>query len=267
MPIIKLQTVRILLAIGCIYNLKIRLFDVVTAYLYGELKEETYMEQPPGFGNGKNEICRLIKSIYGLPQSGRYWNETMNDIFVKMGLERIREDPCVYIMREEEKIVIIGVYVDDFLVLGTDNIIIDRVTERLMQYFKLTETTNKKFLNISITETDIGLELSQERYISTIVEKFGLQDCNIAKTPLDPQQNLDDYETSPPVDATAFQEIIGFVMYLNIGTRPDVTHAISRLSQYSANPRHTHLVAAKESSGISRGRVIINWYIQIETMN
>ena len=64
--------------------------DVKTAFLYGELKEEIYMEQPEGFvvkGHEK-KVCRLVKSIYGLKQAGRVWYELMADTLRrKLGFE------------------------------------------------------------------------------------------------------------------------------------------------------------------------------------
>lgn len=108
-PVIKMQSVRTILAIASVRKLQIRQFDVKAAYLYGTLQEDVYMEQPPGFANGKNEICRLVKSIYGLPQSGYHWNERLNKIMESVGLERLREDPCIYVLHQGRKVVIVGV--------------------------------------------------------------------------------------------------------------------------------------------------------------
>jgi len=62
-----------MLALAAKYGLHIQQMDVQIAFLYGELEQECYMEQPPGFTEGTNLICRLRKSIYGLKQAPRVW--------------------------------------------------------------------------------------------------------------------------------------------------------------------------------------------------
>lgn len=163
-PVVKVSTVRIMLTIACIRNLKIRQYDVKSAYLNGTLKERVLMEQPPEFHNGKDEVCLLKKSIYGLPRSGHYWNNRLNEIMECTGLERMKEDPCVYVYNKGGEFVMIGVYVDDFLVIGSGDDTIDRIINRIRADLKITEIEDKCFLNIEIIKTQDGLELSQENY-------------------------------------------------------------------------------------------------------
>ena len=72
--------------------------DIKTAYLYGELKEEIYMEQLEGFivKGQEKKVCKLVKSIYGLKQAGQVWYELMADTLRrKLGFERIHSDAGV----------------------------------------------------------------------------------------------------------------------------------------------------------------------------
>jgi hypothetical protein len=71
----KYDTVRILLSIAASRNLKLKQFDFKTAFLYGRLEEELYMEQPEGFHDKTNRVCKLRKGLYGLKQSPRVWNK------------------------------------------------------------------------------------------------------------------------------------------------------------------------------------------------
>ena len=84
-PVARLSTIRILLALAAKYGLHIHQMDVQTAFLYGDLEEECYMEQPPGFIEGINLICRLRRSIYGLKQAPRVWNQVIDSFFVAIG--------------------------------------------------------------------------------------------------------------------------------------------------------------------------------------
>ena len=80
-PVVKLSIFRLCLAIAAVENLEILQIDVKTAFLYGRLQEVIYMRQPEGFAapGREKEVCRLIKSIYGLRQAPRVWNTELND--------------------------------------------------------------------------------------------------------------------------------------------------------------------------------------------
>ena len=70
-PVTRITSIRMLIALAAVHDLKIHQMDVKTAFLNGELEEEIYMEQPEGFivlGKAK-KVCRLVKSLYGLKQS------------------------------------------------------------------------------------------------------------------------------------------------------------------------------------------------------
>lgn len=76
-------------------DLKIRQLDVVMAFLHGKLEEEIFMTQSDGFRDGTNRYCKLIKSIYGLKQSSRVWNSTLNQLQLDFGLRRSLTVQCV----------------------------------------------------------------------------------------------------------------------------------------------------------------------------
>ena len=73
-PVAKLASLRMLLAIAAVEDLEIHQMDVITAFLVGEIDEEIYMDQPEGFQQ-KDLVCRLRKSLYGLKQASRIWNQ------------------------------------------------------------------------------------------------------------------------------------------------------------------------------------------------
>jgi hypothetical protein len=81
--------------------------DVKGAYLNGKLKEEIYMDQPEGYGDGTTRLCHLIKTLYGLKQSGREWNEELDTKLGGIKFDRLLSDPCVYIQHTGNSIEII----------------------------------------------------------------------------------------------------------------------------------------------------------------
>ena len=84
-PVVRMDTLRAILALVPIKRLKIQQMDIKGAYLNGILKENIYMEQPEGSDDGTGRICRLRKTLYGLKQSGREWNKALNSKLISFG--------------------------------------------------------------------------------------------------------------------------------------------------------------------------------------
>ncbi len=124
-PVAKNYSLRLILAIATAKNLEMIQLDVKTAFLYGTLDEEIYMKQPEGFviPGKEQEVCRLVKIIYGLKQASRVWNIKFNEFVIKCGLTRSQADPCIYyrhlrLVEAEEELTIFILYVDDGLILS-----------------------------------------------------------------------------------------------------------------------------------------------------
>lgn len=115
-PVVKQTTFRILMSIASKYKLFVRHFDVKTAFLNGSLDEEIYMQQPPGYEEeGKVKmVCHLKRSIYGLKQAARSWNEAINEALIVFGFKRSKNDHCLYYLKMHDgNYCILLIYVDD----------------------------------------------------------------------------------------------------------------------------------------------------------
>lgn len=120
-PVVKMETLRIALALIIMNKLKPLQVDVSTAYLHAKLDDEVYMEAIPGYPLPPGKVYRLLKALYGLPQSERIWNKTFERFIKSLGFVNIREDVCIFILAREGRVVaILALYVDDFLI-GTDS--------------------------------------------------------------------------------------------------------------------------------------------------
>jgi hypothetical protein len=73
-PVMQLESFRVLLAMAIQLDLEIHQMDVVGAYLNGELQEEIYMKQIPGYEDSTDQVLHLQKTLYGLKQAGWVWN-------------------------------------------------------------------------------------------------------------------------------------------------------------------------------------------------
>ena len=128
-----LSTLRLILALIAVHDLKVLQLDVKTAFLHGRLDEEIYMRKPEGYVAPGLEkyVCRLVKSLYGLKQAPRAWNIELNDAIVGYGLIRSEEDQCVYHLFEEGSW-ILAIFFVDGLICGTNK----KTIEKLVDYLK-----------------------------------------------------------------------------------------------------------------------------------
>jgi hypothetical protein len=137
-PVVRMETICLLLALAARYNLQIHVVDVVGAYLNGKLDEEIYMQQLELYDDGTTRVCRLHRTLYGLKQSGRVWNLQLNSSFLKLGYTRLISDRCVYIRRHNSDIVIVAVHVDDMTVLISSPALMEQVESELNSSIKWT---------------------------------------------------------------------------------------------------------------------------------
>ncbi len=107
--VVHLETIRAILALVQAKRYMLQQMDVKGAYLNGTLREEIYMRQPEDFSNGTKHMCQLLKTLYGLKQSGREWNIELNYKMHKHGFTCLRADPCIYIWQQKSEVGIVTV--------------------------------------------------------------------------------------------------------------------------------------------------------------
>ena len=114
-PVVNDTSFRILLVAMLVWGLKGKIIDVETAFLYGDLEEEIYMEIPSGMEADADECVILEKTIYGLVQSARQFYKKMIEALKTCGFSGGQMDPCLWIKMGPLGIVMIAIYVDDCL--------------------------------------------------------------------------------------------------------------------------------------------------------
>ncbi|MFS8032553.1 putative RNA-directed DNA polymerase [Helianthus anomalus] len=242
-PVARISTIRLLLALAAIHNLKIHQMDVKTAFLNGELDEEIYMKQPEGFvmPGSENKVCKLIKSLYGLKQAPKQWHQKFDEIVLSNGFVLNQADKCVYSKFDASgNGVMICLYVDDMLIFGTDQDQVDRTKEFLSSKFAMKDMGEAEvILGIKIKRENRGISISQSHYIEKILNKFNFKDCSPASTPVDPSLKLLPNK-GIAVSPLEYSRAIGSLMYAMISTRPDIAYAVGKLSRFTSNPSTHH---------------------------
>lgn len=115
-PVVTFSSIRAILAISVARYMKLKQFDVKTAFLYGDLSEDVYMKQPIGYDDNSGNVCKLAKSLYGLKQSSRCWNAKFTEFIKGLGFKVCKADPCVFVSKQNGDVTILAIYVDDGLI-------------------------------------------------------------------------------------------------------------------------------------------------------
>jgi len=205
------------------------------------------MALPPG-STKPGECVKLRRSIYGLKQSPRQWYGRLTAFLKPLGYEPTNFDPCVLVHTSHE--IIIAIYVDDITIFGRATTLRYDFKESLKREFAFSDLGSLSWLlgiQIQWQSSLLSVTLLQRAYIDQLLVKFGMSSCNPVKIPLDPNQRLDHQEGYLDLaDTSTYRQIIGSLMYLVIGTRPDLSFTVSALSQFSSKPTKAHMGALKQ---------------------
>jgi len=213
--------------------------DVDTAFLNSRLDEEIYMEQPQGFQDGTNRVCRLRKAIYGLKQASRAWYTTLHVFLTAKGLKRSRVDPCLYYGDG----MIIFVYVDDLVIAGKNDERVESISQEFKNHFRMKDLGKpRKLLGLDLIEVPRGVFLTGYGIISELLQRYQMYGSRYVSTPMDPNHVLlprsDGQATAE--EQSKYASILGSLLYIANSYRPDIAYAVSILSQFTSNPSDDH---------------------------
>jgi hypothetical protein len=246
-PVARLESVRLLLVVAVHQGWQVHHMDVKSAFLNGELLEEVYVSQPPGFvdDNHKNKVYRLHKALYGLRQAPRAWNAKFDSSLLSLGFHRSSSEHGVYTRTRGGRRLTVGVYVDDLIITGDHDDEIRSFKGEMMKLFKMSDLgALRYYLGIEVTQDSDGITLGQAAYASKILEKAGLKDCNPCQTPMEVRLKLRKGSDFPLVDATLYRSLVGSLRYL-VNTRPDLAFSVGYVSRFMESPREDHLAVVR----------------------
>jgi len=244
--VVKPMSYKALFAITAALDLEIHQMDVKTAFLYGNIDEEIYVEQPHELNDGTDRVCRLNKALYGLKQSPRIWYNTLAAFLMELGFSPLAADLGVF----SKGNVYIAIYVDDILIAGPDLDEINQLKAWLTKRFEMTDLGEISFylgMEIKRHRPTKTLRLSQRAYLAKILDNLKMQDCKPVATPMDLSKltPAEKEYASSEADRQWYAGAIGSLMYLMLGTRPDIAFAVSCLSRFMSNPTSAHITAVK----------------------
>jgi transposase InsO family protein len=249
-PVSKYTTVRTLLAKAAAEDLEVQQIDIKTAFLHGELEEDIYMEQPPGYEEGPpGTACKLTKSLYGLKQAPRAWYMKLNEELKDIGFIPSIADPGLFTLANKGSNIYVLIYVDDILIAGKDPATVEKVKTTILEKFEgrdLGEVTSFLGINIARDRSRGEVKLDQSGMIKAIIQEFKLEDAKTRTTPLTPSTKLSKNE-GDELDKTVYPyaTLVGKLMFLTVATRPDLAYSVGTLARFLSQPTTTHWQAAK----------------------
>nr|GFB81872.1 hypothetical protein [Tanacetum cinerariifolium] len=196
--------------------------------------EEVYVCQPLGFEDPDhlNKVYKVVKALYGLHQAPRAWYETLANYLLENGFQRGKIDQTLFIKTQKGDILLVQIYVDDFI-FGATNKDLCKSFEKLMkdrfQMSLMREFTF--FLGLQVKQKKDGIFISQDKYVAEILKKFGLTYTKSASTPIDTEKPLLKDPDGEDVDVHTYRSMIGSLMYLT-SSRPDIMFAVCACARF-----------------------------------
>lgn len=257
-PVERLETVRLLVAMAAQEGWKLHHMDVKSAFLNGELVEEVYVSQPPGFevDGEEGKVYRLKKALYGLRQAPRAWNSKLDQTLNKMGFAKCPSEHAVYKRRKGDNLLLVGVYVDDLIITGNNAVDIGDFKKQMKSMFSMSDLVLLSYyLGIEVSQTNAGITLSQAGYARKLLEKMGMKDCNPTSTPMEAKLKLSKTSASTAVVATEYRSIVGGLRY-HVHTCPDICYAVGIVSRFMERPTTEHMAVVKHIMRYIKGSVV-----------
>ena len=258
-PTVCLESFHAILHLAATLNWDLQHFNVKTAFLHSILppNETMFMEQPRGFESpGKEDwVMHLMKSLYGMKQASRIWNQTFHKTVEQWGFQRMPCEWCVYKRQSATGTIIFAVHVNNIVSTASSPAENARFKAELSSQWQISDLGQAKYaLGISITQhlPTRTISISQTAFIDRVIERFNIHSAHMVDTPMVGGLCLHSPDKTIPltpdlaswVERTPYAALVGSLMYIAVGTRPDITYAVGRLASFLDCYRPEHWDAA-----------------------
>ncbi|GJR88535.1 putative ribonuclease H-like domain-containing protein [Tanacetum coccineum] len=262
-PVARIEAIRIFLAYASYMGFMVYQMDVKSAFLYGQIEEEVYVCQPPGFEDPDhpNKVYKVVKALYGLHQAPRAWYDTLANYLLCNGFERGKIDQTLFIKRHKGHILLVQIYVDDIIFGSTKKELCDEFEKLMKDKFQMSSMGELTFfLGLQVQQKKKGIFISQDKYVHEILRKFNYSDVKSASTPTDLEKPLVQDGDAADVDEHLYRSMIGSLMYLT-ASRPDIMFAVCACARFQVSPKSSHLLAVKRIFRYLKGKPSLGlWY-------
>jgi hypothetical protein len=215
--------------------------DVNNAFLHGDLQEDVYMTVPQGVDSSRpNQVCKLLKSLYGLRQASRKWYEKLTGLLLDQGYQQSSSDYSLFTLKKQASFTALLVYVDDIILAGNSLEEFDKIKRVMDNEFKIKDLGKLRyFLGIEVAHSQSGISICQRKYCLDLLKDTGLLGSKPITTPLDSSVKLHQDNSAAYEDIAGYRRLVGRLLYLTT-TRPDIAFVTQQLSQFLTSPTIIH---------------------------
>lgn len=242
-PMARLDTIRTLIALAAKNNWKLYQLDVKSSFLNGVLEEKVYVDQPDGFivQGVEDKVYKLHKALYGLKQAPRAWCGEIDSYLAQCGFKRSISEATLYTKcRKDSDMIIVSIYVDDIVYTGNSQELLQEFKTDMMHKYEMIDLgLLHHFLGIRVMQTEYCIFIHQRKYASTLLKRFGLQDCKPVSIPLVPNGKLRKDDDSGAADEAQYRKIVGSLLYFT-ATRLDIMYVACLLARFMHCPTNKH---------------------------
>ncbi|GJZ15453.1 putative ribonuclease H-like domain-containing protein [Tanacetum coccineum] len=262
-PVARIEAIRIFLAYASFMGFTVYQMDVKSAFLYGQIEEEVYVCQPPGFEDPDHpdKVYKVVKALYGLHQAPRAWYDTLATYLLSNGFKRGQIDQTLFIKSQKGHILLVQIYVDDIIFGSTKKELCEEFEKLMKDKFQMSSMGELTFfLGLQVQQKQKGIFISQDKYVHEILKKFNYTDVKSASTPTDLERPLVKDSDAEDVDEHLYRSMIGSLMYLT-ASRPDIMFAVCACARFQVSPKTSHLLAVKRIFRYLKGKPSLGlWY-------
>ncbi|GJR26924.1 putative ribonuclease H-like domain-containing protein [Tanacetum coccineum] len=262
-PVARIEAIRIFLAYASFMGFTVYQMDVKSAFLYGQIEEEVYVCQPPGFEDPDHpdKVYKVVKALYGLHQAPRAWYDTLATYLLSNGFKRGQIDQTLFIKSHQGHILLVQIYVDDIIFGSTKKELCEEFEKLMKDKFQMSSMGELTFfLGLQVQQKKKGIFISQDKYVHEILKKFNYTDVKSASTPTDLERPLVKDSDADDVDEHLYRSMIGSLMYLT-ASRPDIMFAVCACARFQVSPKTSHLLAVKRIFRYLKGKPSLGlWY-------
>ncbi|CAI7832213.1 unnamed protein product [Closterium sp. NIES-53] len=240
-PVSRHTSLRMLLAVAAMKMKKLRQIDVSNAFLYAPVDAEIYVELPHGSHGETNQVCQLQKSLYGIKQAPRLWQQYLHTRLTHIGFKQLPHDQGMYRLSKRDDYILLIVYVDDLLYIGSNDDITTWLKGKLQQDLTLTvSSTVTQYLGLNIREEEGAIYINAAKYANTIAKRFTITPTAIS-TPYRYATGKNGSVLLKPAGIRSYQKKLGCLLFAAVTCRPDLSYSASQLATYLKRPETEHL--------------------------
>ncbi|CAI7829913.1 unnamed protein product [Closterium sp. NIES-53] len=242
-PVSRHTSLRILFAIAAMKKRKLRQIDVANAFLYAPVDAKIFVELPHGSHGEPNQVRQLLKSLYGIKQAPRLWQQYLHARLTRIGFRQLPHDQGMYRLTKGDDYILLIVYVDDLLYIGSTDNVTTWFEGELQKDLTLTvSSTVTQYLGLNIQEEENAIYLNAAKYADTIAKRFSLMPTTIS-TPYryTAGNNKDGSAPLKSADIRNYQRKLGCLLFAAVTCRPDLSYSASQLATYLKRPEGEHM--------------------------